>query len=791
MERRFGFRGIRPLDGAGGQERFGLLDLAGGGQAAVLTLQGAAGPPAAPATVRARLDALAAALPETTIQFLLSRRPVDPASLLSRWRAGVEDRCGASTAAGRIWGDLYGIYLPRLEAAGLADLWAGVAVAAPDPEKLAGRVAGLFTALPYQAAPASADELGILVGRLLRPDDPAGAGRAFPVSGDRMLDLPGLAPRSLLLGSDAVALTPGVATSYWQITPPLPRVDGGWVQRLLEFPDLLPYSYDLAIHLRPAVAEQTMRAVLEGRLLHLEGELRRRGGAPAGPPGPGADAEATDTWLLELERREVAERRVSLNTGRERLREAVVLLALHVPADDPDGGLPSRQPRAGAGAAAFARALQAAEISAHPVHGRPALSRAVRALLPLASAAGIRAFPVAAHQAAELALVPAGRSSSRGAPVIGLTPEKTLYTYGGAGSSGHRLLAGGSAAGRRAAARQWALQTYLAGDDLLIWDPAGAWGRWVEALGGRYLRPGGPLPADRLNLLAAPLGMLDQSDFFDAWVREMAGLFSLLLPPITGQDGDAVRSQLGAALLQIGMHSLEQADPAGLTLEALHAELQAGGYQASAYGLEQIATGPAGTLFSPAPPAAAPGLVAIGPPDDALNRGVALLAGRRQAAPGRLAAQIALRRALWPETALLGPARAGGRRAVVLDGIIEALKHAYLAADLLPLAARADGPIALWLLPADEELAPLLAHRAGRALVRPMGCYALFGPAAAMTPDPATLAPTPGLAALIQEARLPNQAAAALPLLSADQALMLVDGAATIVEVITSGLADL
>ena len=782
MERRFGFRAIRPLEGMGGQERFGTIDLAGGGHAAVLALTSRTGSPPVPATARAMLDRLTDALPECPVQFLVSRRPVDPISLSGRWRAGIEQRLGTGAAAARAWHDFQGAYLTRLQAAGLADLWCGVAVAAPDTEILTGRVAGLFTTLPYEATPLPADDISIVVGRLLRPDDPAGAGRPFHLGSDRLLDLPGLTPRALLIGRDAVALTPGVITSYWQITPPVPRVEGGWLRRLLEFPDLLPYTFDVSVHLRPAAAEQTMRAVLDGRLARLDEELRRRGGAPEGPPPPGAPTEATETWLLELERREVEERRTGLSGGRDRLREAVVLLALHLPAEEPAGGTASRNPTLGMRGAAFARALQAAEIVARPVVGRPALSRAVRAGLPLSAADGIRAFALPARQAADLALISIGRPPVPGAPVLGLNPERTRFTYPPAGEeAGHRLLAGGGAPARRAAARQWALQTYLGGEDVLIWDPAGAWPGWVEALGGRYVRPGGPLPTDRINLLAAPLRALDDPAFFEPWVREIATLFGLLLPPLTGQDSDAVRSQISAALLQVGMRSLERADPAALNLESLHEELHAGGYRASAEGLQKLAAGPAGQLFAGSVfGATPPGLVALGPAEGL------------KAKPARLAAQIALRHTLWRGSGLLGTPRPdGGWRILVLDGVIEALKHAQLAADLLERAARPPAPTHLWLLPADAELAPLLAHPAGRALVRPMALYTLFGPAAGATPGLTAPPALPGMDVLLREARLPAGTAATLALLAADQALIATAGHTSQIEIITGDLARL
>jgi hypothetical protein len=343
------------------------------------------------------------------------------------------------------------------------------------------------------------------------------------------------------------------------------------------------------------------------------------------------------------------------------------------------------------------------------------------------------------------------------------------------------LLAGGGAPARRAAARQWALQNYLGGEDVLIWDPAGAWPGWVEALGGRYVRPGGPLPVDRINLLAAPLRALDDPAFFEPWVREIATLFGLLLPPVTGQDSDAVRSQIGAALLQVGMRSLERADPAALNLESLHEELRAGGYRASAEGLEKLAAGPAGQLFAGSVFAdTPPGLAALGPPE-----------GLR-AKPARLAAQIALRHTLWRGSGLLGTPRPdGGWRILILDGVIEALKQAQLAADLLERADRPPNPTHHWVLPADEEQGPLLAHPAGRALVRPMALYALFGPAAGVAPGMAAPPSLPGMDALLREARLPGDTAATLALLAAAQALVAATGQTSQIEVLTGDLARL
>jgi hypothetical protein len=228
------------------------------------------------------------------------------------------------------------------------------------------------------------------------------------------------------------------------------------------------------------------------------------------------------------------------------------------------------------------------------------------------------------------------------------------------------------------------------------------------------------------------------------------------------------------------MRGLQQGDATGMTLEALHAELQRGGYRASAAGLEAIAAGPAGGLFhAPVNAAPRPGIVAIGPPtaSKVLQPAAGTLARRPNAA--RLVAQIVFRHALWPEAGLLGaPARAG-RRLIVVDGPVEALKHAPLAADLLALAGAGDEETALWLVAGDDELPRLLGHAVGRALFRPARRFILFGGGDAASP---------GLAALL--ATLPP-AASSVRALGPGAALAQTATGATPFRIVTGALAQI
>ena len=765
MERRFGFRQVRPLRGDTGQERFGVVDLADGAQAAVLRLFGRDGGLADPAVVASTVDTLAAALPAGPVQFVVSRRPGKETLNLPALHRQVQARFADRPAIGAtVWTDFNEALRPRLEAAGLADLWTGVAMAAPDAAALVQQIAGLYVHLPFEAVPLLAGDLGRLLARLLRPDSPPApplqAELPWPFgTGSADGVVAGVLPRKLVLGEDAVSLAPDTVTWYWLLTPPWPDAPGGWLWPLLTAPALRETAWDLAVHLRPAEAEPeaALRAVLESRLARVTADLAGAGGAPAQEPPPGAPLAATDAWLLELERRELAERLASLTAGRAGRREATVLLALHAPATEHEtltpggtyrdrwqvltgGGGPDTLAATGEAGARLGAALAALGYRARPVRGRRALAQAVRAVLPLAEGDGLRTFPVGATQAAELALLPAGLPPAPpAAPLLGLARDGNPFRPFPEAEDlpGHRLMVGGAGGDRGRLTAQWALATYVAGLDLLIFDPLDRWTRFVAELGGRVVRLGAADESGICNLLAPPLAAITLTTGFEAWGQELAALLAALLARRTGQPPDVLESQFGAALLQLGLQALEAGTTAGLSLDGLREELQRGGYVTTAGAVRGLAARPEGRLFTAGPPLPDAGLLCIGPPDPGLPAGA-----------GPLAAAIALRRALAQPAA--------GWRACLLDPLPAALVHPPLGHDLYErLTGAVPDPLAVWGLVGAADLpglldgphAPLVAAFPSQVWLAgsPPDPAQALGLPAAVTPILAALDPTEAL----------------------------------------------
>jgi hypothetical protein len=221
----------------------------------------------------------------------------------------------------------------------------------------------------------------------------------------------------------------------------------------------------------------------------------------------------------------------------------------------------------------------------------------------------------------------------------------------------------------------------------------------------------------------------------------LAALLAALLARRTGQPPDVLESQVGAALLQLGLHALEEGTVADLTLDALRQELQRGGYVTTAEAVRGLSDLPEGRLFLPGVPPPDAGLLCIGPPDPALPAGL-----------GPLTAAIALRRAL----AQPHP----GWRACLLDPLPAALGHGPLGQDLYDrLTGAVPDPLAVWGLIGAADL-PLLLAGPHAPLVTAFPSLVLL---AGCPPDPA------------QALGVPAPALPALPALAPDEALVCQD----------------
>jgi hypothetical protein len=221
----------------------------------------------------------------------------------------------------------------------------------------------------------------------------------------------------------------------------------------------------------------------------------------------------------------------------------------------------------------------------------------------------------------------------------------------------------------------------------------------------------------------------------------ITALLGALLARRTGQPPDVLESQVGAALLQLGLRALEAGTVADLSLDALHDELARGGYGTTAEAVRALADLPEGRLFLPGAPPPDAGLLCLGPPDPALPGDT-----------GSLAAAIALRRAL----AVPHP----GWRACLLDPLPAALGHLPLGQDLYErLTGAVPDPLAVWGLIGAADL-PLLLAGPHAPLVAAFPSQVWL---AGCPPDPA------------QEVGLPAAALSALAALAPDEALVCQD----------------
>jgi len=604
LERRLGFTDLYAVTNEAGVERFGALQLTGGGLTGLLQLRGLNYWLAAREREQGVLQTLQQHLPEFPVQFILQRRLLDVDRYVARWRKRVARRFVHSAATGeQLWADFSG-QVRRWHEHGAAEVWCGLAVSGSSESELAARLAQLYASLPFECSTLGSNEIAERLLGWLRPgSDLSEDERA------RLADSPFsvIGPTSSYLTADSILLEKQTSVSFYCAQPPSPAAPAGeWLWPVLRSDALAGYEYDVTVHLQPARYEVEMLKVLERRLTHIDARLaelvapdeaeqprdRFRTPLPDGPitgphlvySQPTTPATLIERANLEIERAEVEKRLHQMRQGEDRLKELSLLFALRAP----QGHAASQQTR-------FAGELERLGFAPTLMRGRSDVERGLRTSLPLNRNQCGRHFTLNAAAVAPLTwLACATPPPDLTYPPLGLARDRTVVTFApeAAAAPGHRTISGGKPEYRHKLAQQWAVLSYLASFDLYGYDPEGRWRIFAEQLGGHYLLPGAEgEQGGNLNLLATSYAELDDPARFEQWIVESADLLTLLAG---GLDEEQV-SHLKAALFQLGLNHLERRQP--LSLKLLASTLNAGGYRQLGHALLTLSRGRWRRLF--------------------------------------------------------------------------------------------------------------------------------------------------------------------------------------------------
>ena len=556
-QKRLGFSDIRPVRNFEGVEQFGLIELDGAAMAA----GGAAyaGNPRYTAALRFAgeniwlsddrheveiIAALGKAMPDVPMQFVLRRRVGNLGQHLRLWQKAVTRRLGDKQSIETFLTDYRDSLVSRLEQRGLADIWCGVFVSGRSEDELMDRLAGLSAALPFESRPCTAQDLAEYLFDYYNPGiaSPADESDLGMPSVEDFAPLDMIAPGSLTINGGTVTIGSGARAegiAYYGVATLPPRIEGGWVRRLLESHALRDAEFDIVAHVTPTQRNDQMRTVLGRRLSTLDGLIEKA-------LNDGHSPRSTYVRDLALERAELEQRVGALERGAERLHEFGLFFALRAPA----ATLPQDT-------RLFERELAGQGLIAKMIQQPAKVERAMLTCAPLNRARLPRPFVLPTSEVAPLAFLAATEPQvNPNLPLLGLSRDGTPFHFApeALGLPGHRIFTGATTYGKSATAKYWALLAYLNGSAVYGIDPQEEWHPVVQQLGGRYayLAPGSP---DHINPLDVSLTPLDKPGGLETWVLEVRRFFSGLYPSLDDADlGNlsALVQELGIALHQKG-----------------------------------------------------------------------------------------------------------------------------------------------------------------------------------------------------------------------------------------------
>jgi hypothetical protein len=253
-----GFLKVRPVLNPGGEERFGVIELAQDcapyvffsekkKSKGVKTLTGGlclSGSHLNLGLANEKEEAdfwhrLTASLPEgVAAQYILRRKPGSLKSHYEQLREQVLQRLNDEESAYLFLEDYLENLIYPVEEAGLTEQEFYLLIGAPSEEAMAEQLALLFTNLPCDATPLCADDLQKLLGEYGANFEPA-------------------CNKNYMQTTDIRA--------YWTLVAPPPSVEGGWTRPILENEALANARFDIVGHITPGKPDSALRTVLEKR----------------------------------------------------------------------------------------------------------------------------------------------------------------------------------------------------------------------------------------------------------------------------------------------------------------------------------------------------------------------------------------------------------------------------------------------------------------------------------------------------------------------------------------------
>lgn len=589
-----GFERIRPVNGLGETEGFGVIELApenGRGlvgrwpfvgewflarakkdqvcYTAILRLSGPAlnlWSGQGKAAIHF-YESLCKALPvDSPVQFLLRRRIKRLEQHYQAFQQKVSQRIKDQEIAGVFLQEYLDNQVYPAEETGLSELWYGLLVSAPSLEKLTGQLAALMAALPCEASPCTSAEITEIVLDYYAPlvlESQREAGQILP----GQLHPGGLVAANLAIGPESTYN--GLMGAYWKISaPPLSHPEG-WTTPLLDNARLANLEFDISIHLTPANRDDNLLEVLERRLAFLDDQLETAFSQ--------RDTEAVDD--LQEQRQEVANRLTAALDPDNRYFEAGITF-----------GLRSNEPEFAAACQGFEAELKNCGLAARRTRTAAETRRGMLECAPLNLAQSEFSLVLPASEAGRLAhlapiTVPLEKSGQTLTGLSRLSEPLFLNPAARSGETAFFLLGESgkpSAQPARTLLRYLTAMQWLDGETVCGLDHTGEWEELALQLGGQYISLGPNEPLFNFNPLEVTDENLKWDNHLVSWLNETAAFLAGLL-----KFGPELQEDLLAVLFEGAIARINRGEE--LNAAALWIRAESSGYGPLAAQLKELA----------------------------------------------------------------------------------------------------------------------------------------------------------------------------------------------------------